>query len=1198
MSCSDSDPGNKEKTIDGSDMGDVIGKETDEAETEEMSSEFLEIVSEREDADGAASSDEQRAPNSDIQIFSCEEVSEGEEEAMAKDQPCSCDACKDRRGVTENTVEEMRRLQAHWMDLRQYIRMVYRMAMEVKSPADGYEHYIKEHVQKLCMCDPHQLFQRLESQVQEFVIETKVRQLELLKREKDSPVLPYLFISGLLESYKKLMAAANELAPLLEQLQTEHLNKFNLTWKVLNQHLYQSCVYTDPFVQNKVPECIAKLSNSSPDPGDKYKKLVREFLSFDDEITLVGSLWREAETRIHQYNQEQATLKAKQRMMKEDWELFKAQRKLIHQKMLSKANSDLSGEATCHRSCPCDECAMSHLLSCGGLVTPPHSPSLPPTSDHNGRGRVEGEGREQSETTTECECHVCTAPPITSPVVDLETAGSMNLNLHGGGFHLYPHIHGTGGVVGDNVANVYPHLYNIHSSLLSNNKHLDSIDHKQPVQVGEAKAVPTLRPTTPPIPPPKRSEPPPPITITPVPPPAQPAKNELKGSATTKPHRHTTTQTPAPRLHQTLPDVVPPTCHNHGERKPACHGHDHDDETSPEDSCSDRSSSTQRGDSRHCDCCYCEVFGHGVPSVAPVSRNYTEMRERLRLLLTKKKAKCKSSPTAPPPTTTPTAAPAVPVTGQLQQGNAAGCPVNGEVETPKDPRDLEDLLDFIEGNPSQKCKDEKKAAKKARQKQKKQEEIDRKRREEEEAERRRIEEEEAARALLKQQRKEAKKAKKKKKALAALAVKTEEQGPQMVTIKRVMEPNCAEPTVTITLRGATPNEDKVLYTLLNGQVCQVPKDSKSNSKAKQQSQPSGVKTKNIQSGSSVVNQSNSGQGHSGKVNSKVKKETNNQKTVVTNSHTKKKEESSSSLKTVSAPVFTPSHNPVPPPPPHVVPKLTSPTAIQINNAINRLSSRQTQSSNFNLDGLKLPPGITITKVDPSQVSAQRKSTSQPSKPVAPPPPPQQMPATSNVIVVDTGKLKDLSSVPNKEFTDDCNGKKKKKKKNGNGTNVNNNSIPINEPPKNNMVRLTMNGGPPKRVVSAAQPPNGKVMMPPQAAIIKVNGSMVTIRSPALQQALSAKQQPDTSADQSKKKKKKKKGVNGQGQQDDSWNIDDSVFAPKDIDLENGEMDDDERELEAFKRFCLQSVPPKRKEKVHLNIKDIVLKKKASAISCS
>lgn len=52
------------------------------------------------------------------------------------------------RVVAESTVEEMRRLQAHWMDLRQYIRMVYRMAMEVKSPTDGYQDFIKEHVQK------------------------------------------------------------------------------------------------------------------------------------------------------------------------------------------------------------------------------------------------------------------------------------------------------------------------------------------------------------------------------------------------------------------------------------------------------------------------------------------------------------------------------------------------------------------------------------------------------------------------------------------------------------------------------------------------------------------------------------------------------------------------------------------------------------------------------------------------------------------------------------------------------------------------------------------------------------------------------------------------------------------------------------------------------------------------------------------
>lgn len=75
----------------------------------------------------------------------------------------------------------------------------------------------------------------------------------------------------------------------------------------------------------------------------------------------------------------------------------------------------------------------------------------------------------------------------------------------------------------------------------------------------------------------------------------------------------------------------------------------------------------------------------------------------------------------------------------------------------------------------------------------------------------------------------------------------------------------------------------------------------------------------------------------------------------------------------------------------------------------------------------------------------------------------------------------------------------------------------------------------------------------------------------------------------------------------SWNLllqaeqfTESVFQPKDIDLENGDIDDDERELEAFKRFCLQSVPSERKNKVkvNLNIKDIVLKKKSSAVGCS
>lgn len=59
-----------------------------------------------------------------------------------------------------------------------------------------------------------------------------------------------------------------------------------------------------------------------------------------------------------------------------------------------------------------------------------------------------------------------------------------------------------------------------------------------------------------------------------------------------------------------------------------------------------------------------------------------------------------------------------------------------------------------------------------------------------------------------------------------------------------------------------------------------------------------------------------------------------------------------------------------------------------------------------------------------------------------------------------------------------------------------------------------------------------------------------------------------------------------------WSLE-SVFAPKDL-KEDEILDAEELELEAFKRFCQQSVPPERKEKVaYLNVKDIILKKKAS-----
>ncbi|XP_075004695.1 protein FAM193A isoform X3 [Calonectris borealis] len=141
---------------------------------------------------------------------------------------------------------------------------------------------------------------------------------------------------------------------------------------------------------------------------------------------------------------------------------------------------------------------------------------------------------------------------------------------------------------------------------------------------------------------------------------------------------------------------------------PDCEGHrcensntyDHQqydgEESQDEDSCSEHSSSTSTStnqkEGKYCDCCYCEFFGHGGPPAAPTSRNYAEMREKLRLRLTKRKEEQPKKP------------------DQIS-----------ERESVVDHRKVEDLLQFINSSETKPVSSSR-AAKRARHKQRKLEE--------------------------------------------------------------------------------------------------------------------------------------------------------------------------------------------------------------------------------------------------------------------------------------------------------------------------------------------------------------------------------------------------------------------------------------------------------------------------------------------
>ncbi|XP_013395019.1 protein FAM193A isoform X2 [Lingula anatina] len=323
---------------------------------------------------------------------------------------CTCEACTERREIENEHHKETQELQQCWMEVRHVVRCVYRQAgtgleeneNEGETEALPDLNKMKDLVHRLCLRDPHQLFQRLESQAREYVIEMKVRLLKQLNQGQKTPAQAKQFVSMLLEEYSNLCKAAKTISSFMTELETEHLKKFNLTWELHNKHLLHSIIYSDPLVQNNLPMLLTQLrlgaASKESYHEDTYPNLLHSYLKFDNELSVVSVVWRDCQHLMEEYNEEQSALKAKQKMLKEDWEFFKAQRKLLEQQVLKNNTSKtqqhnlevqftetmktlLAGpkpQATemhvecpnCHRKrCSCDECTISHMITCG-IISP------------------------------------------------------------------------------------------------------------------------------------------------------------------------------------------------------------------------------------------------------------------------------------------------------------------------------------------------------------------------------------------------------------------------------------------------------------------------------------------------------------------------------------------------------------------------------------------------------------------------------------------------------------------------------------------------------------------------------------------------------------------------------------------------------------------------------------------------------------
>lgn len=326
--------------------------------------------------------------------------------ATPSDAACACEACSERREVSAEVDREPQQLQNYWSEVRYTVRCIYRQAgtpladdqdQSLVPDKEG----VKELVDRLCERDPYQLYQRLEQQAREYVLEMKVRllrQLSAASRVKSpsalqGPPQAHQFISLLLEEYGALCQAARTISTFLGTLENEHLKKFQVTWELHNKHLFEDLVFSEPLLQNSLPALVSqiRLGTTTHDTcnEDTYSTLLQRFQRSEEELRGVAEEWLECQKRIDAYVDEQMAMKTKQRLLSEDWELLRQRRfiqeQLTNKKAVTGENSftdtmrhvlssrlSLPDCPNCNyrRRCACDDCSLSHILTCG-IVDPP-----------------------------------------------------------------------------------------------------------------------------------------------------------------------------------------------------------------------------------------------------------------------------------------------------------------------------------------------------------------------------------------------------------------------------------------------------------------------------------------------------------------------------------------------------------------------------------------------------------------------------------------------------------------------------------------------------------------------------------------------------------------------------------------------------------------------------------------------------------
>lgn len=100
----------------------------------------------------------------------------------------------------------------------------------------------------------------------------------------------------ILNGYERISEISETQTPLVIEMR-DHLQKFSLTWQLMNQCMYYRFLYVD--IESRMADCILRLKDTVD--VETYKNFVYRFIKFDEEMTAIGQVWEVALVALELY---------------------------------------------------------------------------------------------------------------------------------------------------------------------------------------------------------------------------------------------------------------------------------------------------------------------------------------------------------------------------------------------------------------------------------------------------------------------------------------------------------------------------------------------------------------------------------------------------------------------------------------------------------------------------------------------------------------------------------------------------------------------------------------------------------------------------------------------------------------------------------------------------------------------------------